>query len=147
MADISFEDKVRSVDWAKYLEPEYYNPKTMSYNPANPVKALIRLSRFSDLENASSAEDLTSELRFAFGNDHRGTYYPAALEAIDLIIEVLEHSKLRPAQNCARGVLNDLYYFQLELGSDDQQLYDAIESTIREKLHPFSDENLKSYFP
>ena len=142
MTDTSFEEKVRSIDWTKYLEPEYYDPEKMYYNPERPVKALIYLSRCDSLEDESSDPGLGGEIRYAIGNDHRGTYYPAALEAIDLIIEVLEHSKLEAARKCAAGVLNDLYYFQLELGSNDEQLYDALENIIREKLRPYSDENI-----
>ena len=142
MTDTSFEEKVLSVDWTKYLEPEYYDSEKMYYSPERPVKALVHLSRYDILEDELSGIGLGSEIRFAIGNDHRGTYYPAALEAIDLIIEVLEHSKLEAARKCAAAVLNDLYHFQLELGSNDEQLHNAIETIIREKLSPYSDENI-----
>jgi len=142
MRDNSFEEKVRSVDWTKYLEPEYYDPEKIDYSPDKLVEALIELSRFDESKDEGG---LSSEIRFAIGNDHRGTYYPAALEAIDLIIEIEKHSNIEAAHKCAAGILNDLYYFQLELGSDDKQLYEAIENIIKEKLQPYADENVTNY--
>lgn len=139
MSDNSFEDKVRGVDWAKYLEPEYYDPKRMDYRPDRTIKALIQLSRCSDLK-AETAENLGTDVRFAIGNDHRGTYYPAAIEAIDLLIDIEKNSDLEAARRYAADILTDLYYFELELGSKDEQLYAAIEKTIREKLQPYADE-------
>lgn len=143
MQDKSFEEKVRSIDWTKYLEPEYYDPEKIAYFPEKTIRALIKLNQYSELEDDFSG--LSGEVRYAIGNDHRGTYYPAALEAIDLIIEIEKHSDLEAARKCAAAILNDLYYFRLELGSDDNQLYEAIENIIREKLQPYSDENVTSY--
>ena len=146
MKDITFEEKVRGIDWTKYLEPEYYDPEKMHYNPDRTIKALIQLSRFDgDESKVEFGAGMDSEVIFAIGNDHRGTYYPATLEAIDLIIEIQKHSELEAARKCASAVLNDLYHFQLELGSIDKQLYDAIENTIKEKLLPYSDEKITSY--
>ena len=146
MKDISFEEKVRSVDWTKYLEPEYYDPTKMHFIPERVIKALIRLSRYESFEDDLSSAGLSSEICFAIGNDHRGTYYPAALEAIDLIIEVLETTQFDAARKCAAAILSDLYYFQLESGGNDDQLHDAIEGIIRGKLLPYSDENIANYW-
>jgi hypothetical protein len=145
MQDKSFEEKVLSIDWAKYLEPEYYDPERMDYFPDKTVGALIKLNQYNELEGDFNS-GLGSEVRYAIGNDHRGTYYPAALEAIDLIVEIEKHSELVAARKCDATILNDLYYFRLELGSDDTQLYEAIESIIREKLEPYSDENMTNYW-
>ncbi len=142
MNNVAFEEKVRSIDWAKYLEPEYYDPETMYYDPERPVKALIRLSQHDNLEDKSSNDSLDSEILFAFGNDHGGTYYPAALEAIDLIIEIQKHSEFEAARSFAADILDRLYYFQLEMSNKDAKLYESIESIIREKLLPYSDENI-----
>ena len=143
MNNIAFEEKVRGVDWTKYLEPEYYDPEKMHYDPNRTIKALIQLSHFDgDESKVEFGAGIGSEVRFAVGNDHRGTYYPAALEAIDLIIEIEKHSETEAARKCAFYILNDLYNFQLELGSDDKQLYEATEKTIKEKLLPYADENI-----
>jgi len=145
MKDNSFEEKVRSVDWTKYLEPEYFDSEKIHYSPDRTIKALIQLSQYDESKDESGM-GMGSEVRFAIGNDHRGTYYPAALEAIDLIIEIEKHSDIEAARKCATAILNDLYYFQLELGSDDKQLYEAIENIIKEKLQPYSDENMTDYW-
>jgi hypothetical protein len=68
------------------------------------------------------------------------------LEAIDLIIEILENSRFEAARKSAAAVLNDLYHFQLEFGGNDERLYNAIEIIIKEKLRPYSDENITSYW-
>jgi hypothetical protein len=62
MTEISFEEKVRSVDWTKYLEPEYFDPQKMFYNPERPVKALIRLSHYESFADESAGSDLGSEI-------------------------------------------------------------------------------------
>lgn len=139
MDDKSFEEKVRGVDWTKYLAPEYHDPENMDFFPDELPKTLIRLSRYRESEDGNA---FGSEVLFAFGNNHRGTYYPAALEAVDLIIEVQKHSELKAARNFATCILNDLHYFQLEMNSKDEQLYESIESIIKEKLRPYSDENI-----
>jgi len=136
-----FEKKVRNIDWAKYLAPEYYDPETMHFDPSRPVKALIKLSQFNSEDNVS-ANNLSSEILFAIGNDHRGTYYPAALEAIDLIIEIEKYSDNEKARSFAKLILNDLYYFQLEMSFENKDLFDLIDNSISEKLKPYSDEHL-----
>ena len=136
-----FEQKVRRINWAKYLAPEYYNSETMYFDPARPVKALIQLSRF-DGEETESGTCVSNDLLFAIGNDHRGTYYPAALEAIDLLIEIEKNSNNEKTRKCAKYFLNDLHYFQLEMSDIDEDLYNSINNSIREKLKPYSDENL-----
>lgn len=141
MEDNSFEQKVRSIDWAKYLEPEYYDSERMYFDPSRPVKALIKLSQFNS-EDDASAKNLSSKILFAIGNDHCGTYYPAALEAIDLIIEIEKYSDNEKARNFAKYTLNDLYYFQLEMSTENKDLYDLVDNAIREKLKPYSDEEL-----
>ena len=68
MRDISFEEKVCSIDWTKYLEPEYYDPEKMSYKPDRTIKALIQLSQYNGSE-AETDSGFGSEIRFAIGND------------------------------------------------------------------------------
>ena len=136
-----FEAKVRSVDWAKYLGSVYYDPEKMYFDPDSTIRALIDLGR---LDYDDDKESLSSDLRYAAGNDHRGTYYPAALDVIDLIIEIEKNSQFDAARKCAADVLTDLYYFRLEIGSSNEDLYKSIESDIRKKLQPYSDDEINS---
>ena len=85
MENSSFEQKVRNIDWAKYLAPEYDDPNKMDFDSDELAEALIELSQINESDLTTG---FLSKVRFAVGNDHRGTYYPAALEAIDLIIEI-----------------------------------------------------------
>lgn len=143
MKNESFEKKVHSIDWSKYLTSKYHDPEKMSYKPERTIKALIHLSRYNEDESPPElGAGISSEVRFAIGNDHRGTYYPAALEAIDLIIEIEKYSELESARKCAYWILNDLNYFQLEMSDDDEQLYTETASIIKQKLLPYSDETL-----
>lgn len=135
-----FEQRIRNINWAKYLEPRYYNPNQMDYSPERLVKVLIWLIEFDESE---AAFGLHNEILDALGNNHRGTYYPVVLEAIDLIIEIEKHSEIEEVRKSASAILNDLHYFQLELGNKDKQLFEEIDNAIRKKLKPYSDENMK----
>ena len=137
--DNSFGQKVRNIDWAKYLAPEYYDPDKMNFDPDRLVKTLIALNNVSEF---NLSDGFLSDVRYALGNDHRGTYYPAALEAIDLIIEIEKYSDNEKARSFAKLILNDLYYFQLEMSFENKDLFDLIDNSISEKLKPYSDEHL-----
>ena len=146
MENSSFEQKVRNIDWAKYLAPEYDDPNKMDFDSDELAEALIELSQINESDLTTG---FLSKVRFAVGNDHRGTYYPAALEAIDLIIEIEKHSDNEKARTAAKDILIDLHYFQLEMGGDDgngddQSLYDLINDSIKEKLKPYSDPDEES---
>ncbi len=143
--NISFEKKIRSIDWVKYLAPEYYDPNKMDFDPDKLAEVLIELGQINE---SSCNNGFLNEVRYAIGNDHRGTYYPAALEAIDLIIEIEKNSDNENARRVANCILNDLYYFQLEMGGNEgtgnnQSLYEAINDSIKEKLKPYSDEEFE----
>ncbi len=145
MENNSFEQKVRSIDWGKYLAPEYYDPNKMDFYPDKIVDVLIELSQINE---SNTKPGFLSEVRYALGNDHRGTYYPAALEAVDLIVDIEKNSDNENARRAANCILSDLYYFQLEMGGNegnggDQILYDAINDSIKEKLKPYSDEEFE----
>lgn len=133
----NFEDRILQLDWTKYLEPEYYDPEIISYYPERVAEALIALENFDE---SDAPHGIASKVRFAVGNDHRGTYYPAALEAIDLIIELSNTSEDERVRKCAYGILHDWYYFQLEMPHVDPQLFEAVDGSIRGKLQIYADD-------
>jgi hypothetical protein len=139
MEENSLEHKILKTNWEKYLEPQYFNSKEMFYSPDRLIKTLISLNKATDI---NATLDFQQDCLNALGNNHRGTYYPATLEAIDIIIEIEKFSSNKICRDCAKTILNDLYYFQLEIGGGEKQLSDEIEKSIREKLKPYSDENL-----
>lgn len=132
-----FEEKVLAIDWEKYSAPEYHDSNIMDYYPNKVPAILIGLSK-ADETNAGIG--LASLVRVAVGNDHRGTYYPAALEAIDLIVELEKNSDNKAVRECAYDILNVWYYFRLEMSKDDEKLHEAVDKIIREKLEPYKDE-------
>lgn len=46
MTEISFEEKVRSIDWAKYLEPEYRDPTKLHFKPERAINSFKSLRKF-----------------------------------------------------------------------------------------------------
>jgi len=74
-----------------------------------------------------------STLLFAIGNDHSGSYYPVAREALPFIIEVALYGNHLVARNCAVNILIDLYYFGPHVCryDDADELMEYVKSTIR----------------
>ncbi len=124
------ESRIRNTDWSEYLGPEYFSPDEL-------IESLIDLNNY---DTVNAEHGLDNKVLFAVGNNHAGTYYPAILSAVDIIIEIERSSDIEPARKCANAILNDLYYFQPELGSYNKHSYEQIEKIIKEKLEPYSDE-------
>lgn len=126
----TFEEKVKRIDWQKYVGPEYYAPNKL-------IDALIDLNEFDE---SNARHGLDNKVLFAVGNNHAGTYYPAILEAADLLVEIYEHSDSEDARKCAYAILSDLYYFCPELGTYNKHSYEEIEQFVKDKLKPYADE-------
>lgn len=127
---MTIEERIRSVDWNQYQGPEYYNPEEL-------VLALLQLSVFDE---SQSKYGLDNKVLCAVGNSHAGTYYPAMLEAADLIIEMEKRSELKCVRRCAYAILNDLYYFEPELGSYSNHGAEHILNFVRSRLGEYADE-------
>ena len=70
---------------------------------------------------------------FSIGNNHSGTYYPAALEALPFIIEVALHGDHVVARNCAINILVDLHHFLPDCDDtscEPRELQKIIQTTI-----------------
>ena len=126
----SIENKIKSVNWDKYSGPEYYAPNRL-------IESLISLSKFDE---SQAKNGLDNEVLFSVGNNHAGTYYPAILDAADLLIELERSSEIEATRKCAYVILNDLYYFGPELGSYDNHTYEQIESFVKKKLKYYADD-------
>ncbi len=111
-----FFNAVDLVDWKKYNGPTYYDPEKLA-------KTLKRLASIALADTyASSGEEgiaqnrlansaLCNDLLFAVGNNHAGVYYPAAIEAIDFIIQVAINGNNGISRGSAIDVLIDLFAF------------------------------------
>nr|WP_315484342.1 hypothetical protein [uncultured Undibacterium sp.] len=127
---MTIEEKIKSVDWKQYQGPEYYNPEEL-------VQALLQLSAYDE---SKAKYGLDNKVLFAVGNNHAGTYYPAILEAAGIIIEMEKHSSLESVRKCAYAILNDLYYFEPELGSYDNHSAEDILKFVKLELNEYADE-------
>jgi hypothetical protein len=127
---ISIEERIRSVRWEEYAGPEYYRPGEL-------VEALIDLANF---DQSRARHGLENKVLFAVGNNHAGTYYPAILEAADILIEIEQESGVPKSRKCAREILTDLYYFSAEVGTYTGHSAEQIESFVRSKLESYADE-------
>ncbi len=127
---MSIDNSIKEVDWSSYEGPEDYNPEEL-------IEALLHLNAY-DESNAKNGLD--NKVLFAVGNNHRGTYYPAILGAADLLIKIESSSTSKQARKCAYAILNDLYYFEPEVGSFSNRSFEEIAKFVENKLRPYSDE-------
>jgi hypothetical protein len=126
------EERIRSVRWEQYAGPEWYRPGEL-------VEALIELASFDQSRARHALQNKVNKVLFAVGNDHAGTYYPAILEAADILIEIEQASEVPASRACARAVLNELYYFSAEVGTYNGHSAEQIESYVRGRLEPYAD--------
>ena len=129
MKDQRIEGMINGVNWSEYLGPEYYSPDEL-------IELLVELNKY----NTNNVKyGLDNKVLFALGNNHAGTYYPAILGAIDIIIKIESDSDIASAHKCANVILNNLCYFQAELGSYNKHSFEGIETFIKGKLKSYSD--------
>lgn len=137
--DISrFIEKVNSTDWQNYDDPEYFRYRydgicSFAQTVPSLLIALAALDNESDELN-----DLNGQIRFAVGNDHRGTYYPVIREVLPFIVEVALFGNHVEARASAICVMEDWYFFDPEIypknDSNDlleNELLEFVETTIR----------------
>jgi hypothetical protein len=125
-----FRNSVLSVDWEQYRGPQYYNPNDVP-------NALLALAELDTLDLATEVGDRVTK---SLGNDHAGTYYPAIVSGIDLIIQLEKSVGSKARQICARSILNNFFYFEPELGTYKGWDAEELKVFIVEKLLPYSDQ-------
>ncbi|MBU6954012.1 hypothetical protein [Hahella sp. HN01] len=129
MADKSLEAILRNIDWLLYSGPDLYAPDKV-------IASLLALIELHD-QNASKA--VSETVLNTLGNNHQGVYYPAVLAALDLLISMAEAADQPVRMRCARAILNDLYYFEPELGYYDGCSNEELKRFVCTKLQPYSD--------
>ncbi|MCL2365175.1 MAG: hypothetical protein FWC71_10985 [Defluviitaleaceae bacterium] len=83
-----------------------------------------------------------SNLLFAIGNDHAGSYYAVAQVALPFIIEVALYGNHIVARTCAINCLIDLYHFESEDGLEVEKY---VREQIKEAIN-VNKENFTSFF-
>lgn len=123
-------ERIINTDWESYCGPEYYDSREI-------VDVLTDLVNFDE---SKAPHGLDNKVLFAVGNNHAGTYYPALLAAVDILMEIERSASNQNSRSCAYAILNNLYYFEPELGSYLNLSYSEIEKIIKQKLMEYADE-------
>ena len=90
------------------------------------------------LENESLLYKVQDNLLFAIGNNHRGTYYPVTIQAIEFIIYVAIDSDSEVARYASLETLILIYYtFSAENECYDQLSVDQVENLVYTSIESF----------
>ncbi len=123
--------EILNIDWDEFNGPEGYESNRVA-------DSLILLAEIKD---AQKANDIGNKVTYAIGNDHAGVYYPAVLSALDFIIILEKNSDDNNVRKiCCGAILNNLYYFEPELGSYNGCTSSELKSFVVDKLQSYSDE-------
>ena len=95
-------DRVR---WDAHVEPDEYRPS----DPPRAFRSLVSAQAEGDSRSAYN------QMLFAIGNNHRGSYYPAARDAVPLLVQAAVTLSGWP-RHTAVEVLTDLV---ISFGPDD----------------------------
>lgn len=125
----TIEKKIQSIDWGKYWGSKYYDP----------VELLESLEHLNKFDESKAKHGLDNKVLFALGNNHAGTYYPAILEAAEILIEIEQTSEIEAVRNCAYAILNALCYFAPEVGDYIGHTCAQLEAFVQEKLGAYAD--------
>ena len=107
---------IDEADWERFAGPEYYDPES----------ARRSLRELASIENEAAADTAYNDVLFGIGNSHAGSYYPAALCAVPLLVRISASGQPWP-RYAALEVLTDLLIsFNAEAGyeSFDGELLD-----------------------
>lgn len=85
----------QEIDWSAIPGPPEYRPDTV----ATAFRALLA-------PHTDDRADPATMMRFAVGNDHRGTIYPAAVAATAAMLDIIKVRPDRP-RHTALGILLD----------------------------------------
>ena len=149
-----FTERVNGADWQRFDDAEYFKFRFDGINSfAQTVPPTLIALALADKESdeqinmkslkkqgISRADFIAnypigSSVRFAIGNDHRGTYYPVIREALPFIIEVALYGNHAVARACAIDTLVDLHCFEPEVcGIDSKDDLDELLRFVRKSI-------------
>lgn len=139
-----FKKEVMAIDWNNY-NGSYFNPDRV---PSALISlALVEQESKERTYHMEGVEPpvlllngkINSDVLFAIGNDHSGSYHSAVQGALPFIIQVSLFGNTEVARNCAIETLIDLYYFGPEDGSEKLEKFvkETIKKTISENKDNF----------
>ena len=136
-----FIENVNNVDWKKFDDAEYFKYRYDGINSFAQTVPQILIALATVDKESDDLYRLDGRVRFAVGNDHRGTYYPVIREALPFIIEVALYGNHSEAQTCAICVIEDLYFFYPEIYPEndsnellENELLEFVETTIKDLI-------------
>ncbi|WP_153798776.1 hypothetical protein [Foetidibacter luteolus] len=125
MTEKDFIDVVESTNWKAFRGPEYFNPDSVA--PA--LSSLIHLRQDNDKWK------VYNNVLFAIGNNHGGTYYPAVLSALPLLVRLLKTTENEVTRNCIFEIFSEWYYsFDPEIGTYKLMTEIQLESYVRTNI-------------
>ncbi len=138
-------NKVKEINWSKYENDDYYG---LDYDPNKIPEVLEFLINAKDSDFSETHDDKdVLNLVYAFGHDHAGLYYPVLFDALDLLIEIEQSTSSKKCKNCLIALFNDYYYFSPDIGKSKLCIEQELQDFVRNKLEPYSDENLNMINP
>lgn len=121
--------EVNRIDWSEFNGPALYSPCRLE----NVLAELVEMSAIED------ANSLGDKILNSLGNNHEGTYFPAVLKALDILIEVEKRTTDPGKRMCIEAVLNDIYYFEPDLGGYNGCTAEELKVFVTTKLYDYSD--------
>ncbi len=133
---MTYTHALNSINWEQYLGPKYYNPN----------EASLALHQLLNLNEEQDRSTIYNHVLSAIGNNHRGTYYPVIIDALDIIIGIAFNGKSEIARNCSLDMMIDLYCaFCPELGTYNNLSFEELETIVKSKVEA-TQEHLESIY-
>jgi hypothetical protein len=119
-------ENLLKVDWSELSQPEWNQPGAIP-------DALRELAAAADED---AARNSYNRVLFALGNNHAGTYYPAAVVAVPFLGEILEHGADWPRETVLDILIDYSSSFGPELGETNGSDGSAeqVEAAMRESI-------------
>ncbi len=104
------------------------------------------LYRVVDISPSEDASVLGDEVINSIGSNHQGIFFPIVEDLIDVLVVILTHSQNNHKRKLLiLGILNNLYYFDLDSRSKKDLRLNNKYQSIKSKLSGFSDENFQNF--
>ncbi len=127
---------VESQNWNNTNLPDYLSKEHIQ----NLLYNIIDISQKED------ANILGNQVINSVGNNHQGIFFPIAEDLIDILVVILNNSENNYKRKLLiLGILNDLYYFDLDSKSKEDLNLNNKYKSIKSKLSNFSDENFQNF--
>lgn len=125
-------EAIQSTRWDAYNGPAYYSPE----------KAASSLLGLVKLRNEADKWPVYHSVLSGIGNNHAGTYYPAVLKALPLLLQLLKNSEEEVLRNCTLEIITELYCsFDPDPGTftafTATELSDFVRTTIKVNIQEY----------